>query len=100
MKAIKKATDCENMSDVREAIDQIDHQIVELIAQRAEYVYKAAAFKNSKTEVKDADRVRKVIESKKNLAREYGISPDLIGNIYSTMINFFINEELERWKNK
>jgi len=47
--------------------------------------------------VKDSSIVAKVIESKKELAIEYGASPELIGDIYKMMIDFFIKEELEEW---
>jgi len=97
---MKKVKECKNMQDIRFAIDQIDKKIVESIALRAEYVHEAAKFKNSESEVKDDDRVKNVIESKKALADKYGISPVLISNIYKIMIDFFINEEMKEWKYK
>ncbi|MDA3898909.1 MAG: chorismate mutase [Spirochaetes bacterium] len=90
---------CTNMNDIRVAIDQIDKEIVEKIALRAKYVSAAAKYKNNETEVRDSKRVEKVIESKKALAQELGISPELIARIYEVMINFFINEEMDEWKN-
>ena len=95
---MKEPDKCENMNDIRFAIDLIDKEIVSKIALRAKYVKAAAKFKNSETEVRDEQRVRKVIESKKLLAKEFGVSPELISNIYEMMINFFINEEMTEWK--
>ena len=97
---MKNVADCENMTDIRFAIDKFDQQIVELIAKRSGYVKKAAEFKSNPKEVKDSDRVAQVIESKKELAEEYGISPELIGIIYKHMIDFFINQEMQEWQTK
>ncbi|MBN1499456.1 MAG: chorismate mutase [Spirochaetes bacterium] len=95
---MKTADECENMYEIREAIDSIDESIVKLIASRSDYVHAAVKFKTSENSVKDPDRVKKVIETKKALASEYGVSPELIGNIYSLMIDFFVSEEMKEWK--
>jgi len=91
---------CKNMEHIRDAIDTIDKEIVKLIAQRAKYVYKASEFKTSKEAVKDSKRVKEVIASKKNLAKQYEVSPLLIEILYEKMIEHFINEEMEQWKKK
>ncbi|WP_459213020.1 chorismate mutase [Aquimarina rhabdastrellae] len=90
----KEASDCNNMNEIRHEIDLIDHEIVQLIAKRALYVYKAAEFKKDETAVRDQKRVKAVIESKKQLAKLYKLSPTLIENIYTVMIQHFINEEI------
>ncbi len=95
---MKRPEECKNMIDIRTEIDIIDKQIVELISQRAKYVDCAAKFKKDKTAVRDEKRVEAVIESKKALALEYGISPKLIGGIYRQMIDYFVDEEIKRWE--
>jgi isochorismate pyruvate lyase len=95
---MKEPAACKNMADIRKEIDAIDDQIVQLISRRAEYVYQAAKFKKTIDAVRDEQRVQAVIESKKQLALSYGISPQLIGDIYQTMIDYFVNEEIEKWK--
>jgi isochorismate pyruvate lyase len=96
--SLNKPEDCRNIDDIRYEIDLIDNQVIWLIAQRAQYVKEAAKFKKSEDAVRDEERVKKVIESKKQLALEYNISPDLIGEIYRTMIEYFVNQELDMWK--
>ncbi len=95
---MKQPEECKNIEDIRTAIDIIDKNIVELISERAKYVDRAAIFKKDKIAVRDEKRVEAVIESKKALAREYDISPELIGEIYQKMIDYFINEELKKWE--
>ncbi|BDU50419.1 chorismate mutase [Haliovirga abyssi] len=97
---MKKAEECLNMREIRDGIDIIDNEIVKLIANRAKYVKEAAKFKKDEKAVKDSNRVKKVLESKKELAKKYGASPDLIEKIYKMMIDFFINEEMQEWKLK
>lgn len=91
---MKKSIECENMVDIRQSIDKI----VELISLRSDFVHEAAKFKKSETAVKDLNRVQKVINSKKELAIKYGASPELIGHLYTMMINFFVSEEMKEWK--
>ena len=98
METLKEAENCLNLQEIREGIDWIDSRIVELIARRSQYVMEAAKFKKDEEAVKDAGRVEKVIQSKKELAEQYGASPELIEKIYRMMIDFFINEEMKKWK--
>ncbi len=95
---MKTPKECSGMIDIREAIDSIDRDIVSLIAKRTEYVHKASKFKKSETAVKDSGRVAQVLKSKRELAESLGASPDLVENLYRSMIDFFIQEELDLWK--
>ena len=92
---------CDNLEEVRENIDNIDDKIIKLIAQRSDYVKQAAYFKKSKTDVKAADRVEKIIKKVREKAKVYDCSPDVVELIYRDMINYFIGEEIKTFeKNK
>ncbi|MDA3850231.1 MAG: chorismate mutase [Spirochaetaceae bacterium] len=91
---------CKDMMEIRRAIDDLDQQLVQIIARRAEYVKVAAAFKKDRKAVKDSKRVAQVLESKAALARKYHVSEDLIRMIYKNMIDFFIQQEMEEWEMK
>jgi len=97
---MKKPEDCVDITEIREAIDSIDDRIVELIANRSKYVKEIVKFKKDKKAIKAPDRAQEVINSKKNLAAKYGISPVLIEKIYRYMIDFFINEEIKEWESE
>ena len=91
---------CDSLEEVRENIDNIDDKIIKLIAQRSDYVKQAAYFKKSKTDVKAADRVEKIIKVREK-AKIYDCSPDVVELIYREMINYFISEEMKIFeKNK
>ncbi|MGB3750252.1 MAG: chorismate mutase [Arcobacteraceae bacterium] len=91
---------CADMNEIRTAIDEIDNDIVKLISKRSQYVHEASKFKKDELAVKDSSRVTKVINSKRELALKYGASPELIGDIYKMMLDFFIEEELKEWNNQ
>ena len=86
---------CNSLEEVRENIDSIDDKIIKLIAERSDYVRQAAYFKKSKTDVKAADRVEKIIKKVREKAKIYGCSPDVVELIYRDMINYFISEEMK-----
>ena len=89
---------CSSLEEVRENIDRIDDGIIQLIAERTEYVRQAAAFKKSESDVRAADRVEAVIAKVREKAQKYGVSPDIAETVYRNMINGFINMEMTEYK--
>ena len=95
-----KPEDCSSIQDIRTEIDKLDRQIVALIGTRFKYVKTAAKFKTSETSVKAPERFKLMLEQRRIWAEEENLSPDVIENIYRDLVNYFINEELEDWKDK
>lgn len=89
---------CSSLEEVRENIDRIDDNIIQLIAERTEYVRQAAVFKKSESDVRAADRVEAVIAKVREKAQKYGASPDIAETVYRNMINGFINMEMTEYK--
>jgi len=85
----------ESLDEVRESIDALDHEIVRLLAEREEYVRRAARFKKTREDVEAPKRVEEVIRKVKALARSHGASPDVVEKVYRTMISRFIALETE-----
>lgn len=88
---------CEDMSEIRQCIDNIDKSIVELLSQRSAYVKKAAEFKKSIEDVKAPERVREIIATRKLWANNTGLSPDFIESLFRAIINYFISGEVKQW---
>ena len=84
------------LEDVRNRIDQLDSELVKLIAQRAECVKAAAAFKTNHSAVHAPDREQQVINKARKKAVEAGLSEVIIEKIYRAMIGAFIDYELEQ----
>jgi isochorismate pyruvate lyase len=81
---------CADMSDLRIEIDQLDRQIVGLLAERSGYVARAAQIKKDRGAIVDEARIAQVISGARSQAAERGADPDLIEVIYRAMIAAFI----------
>ena len=93
---MKQPEKCENIQEIRDAIDNIDNEIIKLLGLRFSYVKEVVKYKG-----KDRDsiiakkRYNEVLENRRKLAVENGLNPDIIESIYKNLINHFINEEIE-----
>ena len=93
MKAVK---DCENIKDIRQAIDELDEEIITLLGRRYQYVKEIVRFKEKNEEsIIARDRREAVIRSRRELAAENGLDPDIIEDLYRKLISHFIEEELK-----
>ena len=84
------------IEDVRKKIDQIDSELVTIISQRTECVKAAAMFKIDHSAVRAPDRVQQVIDKVCKKATEVGLPEVIIEKVYRTMIEAFIEYELEQ----
>lgn len=90
---------CSSLEEVREEIDKLDDQIVELIAKRNRYIHQAASFKESVEEVKAPERVDAVIQKVRSKALSLNLSPNLIAKLYKIMINEMVESEIAEFRN-
>ena len=96
--AARPAAECASLADVRAAIDEIDQTIVGLIARRAEYVQAAAAIKADETAVRAPERYASMLGQRREWAGAAGLDPDVIEQIYRTLVDYFIARELAGWR--
>lgn len=89
---------CNSIDEVRNNINNIDEQIVKLIALRGEFVKQAAKFKKDSDDVKAPTRVEEVINKVKNIAKSTGANEEVIENVYRSMINSFIKLEMKEFE--
>ncbi|MBQ0023749.1 MAG: chorismate mutase [Prevotellaceae bacterium] len=92
--------ECTNITEVRNEIDNIDSEIIKLLSTRFGYVREVVKYKE-KTDsgIEATDRRAAVIDSRRKWAEEEGINPDVIENIYNTLIDYFIIEEKKIMQN-
>lgn len=93
---MKKAN---NLEEARKEIDNLDKQIVELIAKRNEYIKEIAHFKKSVEEVKAPERIEEVISNVREQAISLNLSPNLISDLYMKIINEMVENEISEFKN-
>ncbi|MBQ5558331.1 MAG: chorismate mutase [Lachnospiraceae bacterium] len=91
---------CKNLEEVRENIDRIDDEIIQLIAERGTYVIQASNFKKDEEGVKDTARVEKVIQKVRAKAQEYVANQDMVEALYREMISRFVNMEMKEFQEK
>jgi len=91
---MKNPEDCTNIAEIRKGIDLIDKQLIELIGKRFQYVKEIVKFKSNKEDVEAKPRYEEVLRIRKQWATEQNLNPDVIETIYKTMIQYFIEEQL------
>ena len=82
------------MADVRAAIDDLDRQIVALIARRFGYMDAAARIKPDRASVRDEARKAEVIAKVKAEARALGLDDQQIARLYDQLIEASISYEM------
>ncbi|MBF8672013.1 chorismate mutase [Pseudomonas putida] len=85
---------CSSLDEVRQEIDEIDRNLVSLLAQRGRLVTQAATFKKTTDDVRAPARVEQVIRKVREVANETGASAEVVEQVYRAMISAFITEEL------
>ena len=92
---MKEARDCQNIQEIRSAIDEIDSQVLALFGKRNEYVQEIVKFKSNKDEIVAKERQQEILQNRKKLAIQFGLDPELVAKIYETLIGWNIQKEME-----
>ncbi len=82
----KKPEDCENILDIRNAIDQIDLEIIQMFALRDAYVREIVKFKADEKGIVAQERKDHVIRQRREWAAEKGLDPDLFEKLFLLLI--------------
>lgn len=92
--------ECNTLEEVRTEIDKIDEKIVEAMAERNAYIHQAVKFKQSVEEVKGQDRVDEVIQHVRKKALELGMSPNMVTDLYTRMIDEMVEFEIAEFRDR
>ena len=90
-----KKEKCDSLEQARDRIDQLDQELIEMIATRQFYIDQAVRFKRTAEDVHSPDRVQQVINKVREQAIQLHTDPDLVEKIYREMIQHFIQRELK-----
>ena len=94
-----KAQMCNTLEEARQKIDEVDEEIIKLIAKRNDYIKQIAHFKTSVDEVKAEERINDVISRARQQAIDLGLSPNLINDLYVRMIDAMVESEIAEFNN-
>lgn len=92
MKTMRRRT-CADMAEVRQAIDEIDRELVALMVDRLHFIAEAARIKQSRDEVRDDARIAEVLQKVRRSAEEQGADPDLIAAMFRELVERSIAHE-------
>ena len=84
---------CKDMTEVRDAIDALDREIVTLLADRLHFIGEAARIKADRNAVRDVPRVEDVVAKVRAAAVEAGMDPAFIEPLYRDLVERSIAHE-------
>lgn len=91
---MKAPASCDNMSDVRAAIDALDRDLVGLLVRRLEFVGRAAEIKQMHDmPALIPERVEEVIANVRRLAASRNADPEFVEALWRTLIDMSIAYE-------
>jgi len=82
----------ENIKRIREKIDQIDLEILNLLSKRKNLVTDIVKFKN-RDQIVDQERIKLILDRLDLEAKKRGIPESLVRNLWEGMIKSFISYE-------
>jgi len=90
---------CHSLQEVRDEVDRIDAQLVELISERSHLIRQAAGFKESVEEVKAQDRIDDIMQKVRKKAIELNVNPNMISDLFKIMIDEMVETEISELRN-
>ena len=90
--------ECRSLEEIREGMDALDREIIRMLARRVAYVKAAARFKTSSASVAAPDRVRKVLDTRREWAMEAGLDGDVVRALYRDIVAYCVGEEKKHWE--
>ena len=96
MTELTKPDDCNSMDELRHQIDKLDVKIIELLANRSEFIDRATELKKSNgMPARIPERIESVVSNARNAAEELDLDADLVENIWRILIDWSIQREAE-----
>lgn len=91
---IKPPYDCATMAELRVQIDALDDQLIDLLIRRSGYIDRAVGLKQIEgLPARTTDRVREVLDKVSTTAASKGLDPELVTEIWTTLIEWSIARE-------
>tara|TARA_B100001063_G_C16335258_1_gene344127 strand:- start:58 stop:363 length:306 start_codon:yes stop_codon:yes gene_type:complete len=96
MTELTKPDDCNSMDELRHQIDKLDVKIIELLANRSEFIDRATELKKSNgMPARIPERIEGVVSNARNAAEELDLDADLVEKIWRILIDWSIQREAE-----
>ena len=89
-----------SMKEVRSEIDQIDKDLVFLLAKRQKCIENAALIKKERNLIIDKDRIEEVISNIKKISSSSGLSETISEPLWRKLIELSIEHEFKEFERK
>ena len=94
MSEILSGPDCTTMIEVRAGVDQVDRELIALLARRFAYMDAAARIKPARGAVRDEARKTQVIANACAAGREAGLPEPIVADLWEQLVEASIAYEL------
>ena len=94
MNDILPGAECTTMTEVRAGVDQVDRELLALLARRFAYMDAAARIKPERSLVRDEGRKAQVIANARAGAEAAGLPADEIAKLWNDLVEASIAYEL------
>ncbi|MES2058688.1 MAG: chorismate mutase [Pseudomonadota bacterium] len=91
---ILAGADCTTMIEVRHGVDQVDRELIALLARRFAYMDAAARIKPDRNAVRDEARKSQVIANARAAAEAAGLPVAAIGQLWDQLVEASIAYEM------
>jgi isochorismate pyruvate lyase len=92
---ILSGPECCTMIEVRAGVDQVDRELIALLARRFAYMDAAARIKPARAAVRDEDRKAQVVSNAITAAEAAGLPGDVIADLWDALVEASIAYELK-----
>ncbi len=86
--------DCSTMAEVRAGVDQVDRELIALLARRFAYMDAAARIKPERGHVRDEARKAQVIANARAEAARSGVPDAVVADLWERLVEASIAYEL------
>ena len=89
-----------NILKIRENLDKLDNQFLNLIKKRTKYVDQVLKNKKFKKDIIDKKRIKVILKNISKKSKNRNIDPLITNKIWKSMINAYIDYEFRNFKKK
>jgi len=93
MTCLKPPAVCVTKQDIREAIDALDEDLLQIFARRQSYVRRMAELKQGPNEAFDQDRIETMVTALKTRADALGLEGEQVETVWRALIDWNVDYE-------
>ena len=90
---MKKPKQCKSIEDIREAIDILDKELVEILGRRLIYAKEALRFKSNTRSLRDKPRIKEMLKARSDWACNNGLDIRFVIKLYKDIVKYSIQEQ-------